>query len=484
MYRENLSMLIIILLIILVACQTADPQPTPVATAVAHTPAPTVEQPIEPPATTTATTIVATVTPMPTLEQPTAPPPTSTITPLPEDPFAVVNLKAIDVRNENNAADIQVRFKLNRTHTVTGYQLAIVKADTADRFTQDNLLELAADRTLNLPPQTEDFQDELPANLLDSDGDAISEGTPYYLFVLTQHEEGMSLARTTEPLTLVNETAVRTLVANLPASTGGVAVNSDGLVHVANIGPIPSRNGKEIYQITEDGEAAVWVSGQGLNGASGNTFDAQGNLIQSSLLAGVVHQITPDGTVTELVREDIVGPVGVIFDSDGTLYVANCTGKSIQRVLPDGTSTTLAEDVLQFRCPNGIAVDEGGNVYMSNFGDGMVFKVTPDGTIIPLAELPGRNNAHLAYRDGLLYVVSRGSHQVYTITLDGEVTLFAGTGERGHGDGSALQATFSLPNDIVFSPDGRRLYLNEVAPVTGSHNTPSYVRIIELPREE
>ena len=401
-----------------------------------------------------------------------------------QDRFVVAHLWAEDVRNENNAADIQVRFDAALATTMSGYRIIVVKADAADSFSQDTAMALTADRAHILPPIVKTFQDKLPANLTDSDGDAIVEGVPYVIFVLSQHEEDSRLVRIDEPLLLENVTAVRTLTTYLPAATGGVAVNSQGIIHVASIGAVPNRTGKEIYQITPDGEVSLWVSGQGLLGASGNTFDPNDNLIQSSLTASVVHLIFPDGTVSELVREGIIGPVGVVLAPDGTLFVANCRGSSIQRVLPDGTSTTLAADVSLFRCPNGITLDEEGNVYMANFGDGMVFKVTPDGIIMPLVELPGGNNAHLTYRDGLLYVVARGNHQIFTVTPDGEATLLAGTGERGHRDGPALQATFSRLNDIVFSPDGQRLYVNEVAPISGSTNIPSYIRVIELPRDE
>jgi predicted GH43/DUF377 family glycosyl hydrolase len=399
-------------------------------------------------------------------------------------PTAVTDLQAVDVRNENNASDIQVRFGPAAASAVTGYRLFVVKAKAASNFNLETADSLTVDRVLDIPAITQPFQAELPAGLLDSDGETITEGTPYDIFVLSQAEGIRTLIHLPEPLVLANETAVRTLIADLPASTGGVAVNSQGIVHVANIGAIPNRIGKDIYQITPDGQATLWVSGQGLLGASGNTFDADGNLIQSSLTGNVIHRITPDGTITELVREGIHGPVGVVLATDGTLFVANCSGISIQRVLPDGTSTPLAKDSQLFRCPNGITLDESGNVYVSNFRNGMIFKVTTNGKITPLAELPGGNNAHLTYMNGLLYVVDRGNHQIYTVTLDGETTLFAGTGERGHQDGPALQATFSLPNDIVFSTDGHHLYLNEVSPTKGSNNNPSAVRVIELPREE
>jgi hypothetical protein len=111
-------------------------------------------------------------------------------------------------------------------------------------------------------------------------------------------------------------------------------------------------------------------------------------------------------------------------------------------------------------------------------------KVDREGAVSELAELPGRNNAHLIYDNGLLYIVARGVHQIYAVALDGELTLLAGSGQRGHADGPADEATFSLPNDIVMAADGRRLFVNEVAPINGTANLPSMIRVIELPRPD
>jgi len=62
------------------------------------------------------------------------------------------------------------------------------------------------------------------------------------------------------------------------------------------------------------------------------------------------------------------------------------------------------------------------------------------------------------------------------------MTLFAGSGQRGKDDGDPLKATFSLPNDIAVSPDGKFMYLNAVAPITGSpqKSAPTRVRRIVL----
>lgn len=294
---------------------------------------------------------------------------------------------------------------------------------------------------------------------------------------------GDILSQPSEERTLANEAAVHTLVMELPSATGGLAVDADGNLYAANIGPAPSRTGSEIYRITPAGDYQLWIEGQGLRGASGNAFDAQGNLIQSSLRASAIHHILPEGKVTELTREGINSPVGITIAGDGTIYVANCGGNSIQRITPAGESLAFASSAL-LACPNGITLDDAGNLYVANFFGGAVVKITPEGEAADFADVPGGNNGHIFYLNGLLYVVSRGGHQIYTLTLDGELTLFAGTGERGHTDGPATQATFSLPNDIVASPDGNRLYVNEVVPIEGTANNPSRIRVIELPRDD
>ena len=306
----------------------------------------------------------------------------------------------------------------------------------------------------------------------------------YYFFI-----EGFSgtsriyLLTLSSPLTLTTQrpqnAMVSTLVQELPSATGGLAVDADGNIYAASIGLAPGRNGTEIYRITPEGGFELWVQDDVLRGASGNTFDAEGNLYQSSLNTNAVYRISPDGTVEEYVSEGIRGPVGLVMTDDNTLYVANCRGNSIQRVSSDGKSEVFASGSL-LGWPNGMTADPNGNFYVSNFRDGRVIKITPDGDMSLFANLPGGNNAHLIYHDGLLYVVARGAQQIYTLTLDGQVKLFAGTRERGHEDGSALEATFNLPNDIVVSPDGRFLYVNEAFPDNGL-NIPSTIRVIELP---
>ncbi len=150
-------------------------------------------------------------------------------------------------------------------------------------------------------------------------------------------------------------------------------------------------------------------------------------------------------------------------------------------VTPEGDSERFVWSGL-LTCPNGIVFDDHGNLYVANFGNGGVIKITPDKQVSEIAALPGSNNGHLVHHDGFLSVIDRGGHQVYSVSLDGEVELFAGSGSRGRQDGDPLEATFSYPNVIGISPDGKTFYVNEVPGDTGPHTVlaPMVVRAIRV----
>lgn len=275
---------------------------------------------------------------------------------------------------------------------------------------------------------------------------------------------------------------VETFLDSLDGGTGGVAVDRGGNVHVADFGARLSDRetmGRKIFRISPDGRVDVFAIG--FEGASGNAFDAEGNLLQSSIRGSFVSRVAPDGSHSVVAREGIDGPVGIAIDEQGILYVANCGGQSVQRVTPDGKSTTFARSRL-FRCPNGITLDGEHNLYVANFYNGDVLKIDPGGQVSRLATLPGANNGHVTFHDEALYVVARKDHRIYRVSLKGEVELFAGTGERGHRDGPALEATFSYPNDIAIAPDGHAFYIDEIASTTADETdlSPMTVRRIRL----
>lgn len=262
--------------------------------------------------------------------------------------------------------------------------------------------------------------------------------------------------------------------------SGGIAVDAEGNIYVADFGDLLSNaNGTTVWKITPDGVRTEFATG--LQGASGNTFGPDGNLYQSNIAGNRISVITPEGMVSTLENTLAAAPVGLDFDAQGNLYIANCGNRSIRKVTPEGESSLLVRNNLLF-CPNGLAVDDQDNVYAGTFNGGRVLKVTPDGTLTILATVPGGAIGHLTFANGRLYVVARNDNSVYELTLEGELTKIAGTGERGNADGPASEATFSLPNGIAASPDGTKLYINSKVNADDSNQSlnPVLVRVIHL----
>lgn len=399
--------------------------------------------------------------------------------------LSVTDVVAEDIANWGNGADMAISFVGVDSESDIEYRIIVAHADKI--LDPDIALNLPSDVYTLLPPKniTDGLAKlVLTAESVDSDGELISEDLAYQIYILSLADGDVELTMTEQAIILRNETIVRTLIEEFPAATGGVAVDADGNIFVGDIGRSPARQGTTVYKIAPDGEYEVFAEADTLLGASGNAFDDEGNLYQSGLRAGQVNKITPDGEVTIFNASSINAPVGIVVADDGSLYVANCGSGTIVHVELDGTTKRLVFDGL-LQCPNGIALDNDGNIYVANFRNGDVLKVTPDGDeVIKFATVSGNNNGHITFDGEKFYVVARASHQIYTLTLDGELELFAGSGERGNQNGLALEATFSLPNDLSISPDGRILYLNEFFSVNELANQPSRIRMIMLARDE
>jgi sugar lactone lactonase YvrE len=243
---------------------------------------------------------------------------------------------------------------------------------------------------------------------------------------------------------------VVTLTDTLEGGVGGVTVDGAGIVYVADFGGT-------VWKVTPSGQVSTFVTS--MYGSSGNAIDSKGNLLQSNFYGNFISRVDRAGNVEEFAA-GLRGPVGIAIDADDNLFVTNCNGNTLSKVTPDGAVTEFTASEL-FACPNGITRDPQGNLYVVNFSNGLMLKVTPDGMVTEFATIPGGGNGHVTFARGTLYATSFRGHQVWRVSLSGEVSLLAGTGAPGGQDGPALEATLAFPNGIAASPSGTRLYLNE-----------------------
>lgn len=374
----------------------------------------------------------------------------------------------IDAENTGDGSDL--RAGINRPQSEVGiaeYRVYVIPAASAGGFnaTAAAAAPTSSYRVVGTGSGTSEV--EWSATSTDTDGATIVDGGSYVakVYSVPQSESfTATISGGSRTVTIARTHLVQTVTGVIQAGSGGMDADAAGDIYFADFGAtLSGPPGTRVYKITPAGQVSTFATG--LQGASGNHFDSEGNLFQSNISGGRVSKITPAGVVSTFVTEGIAGPVGIAIDAENTLYVANCSDHTIRKVLADGTSTAFASGG-GLSCPNGITLADDGNLYVANFGNGAVLRVSPEGAVTPFVTLPGNNNGHLLFGNGVLYVVARTANQIYEVTLEGDVTLIAGSGTRGIVDGSALDAQLSVTNDVALSPDGKTLYFNDVADVT------------------
>ena len=131
---------------------------------------------------------------------------------------------------------------------------------------------------------------------------------------------------------------VSTVLDDIEAGTGGLNIDQQGNLYTADFGSRLDGKGKgghRVYRVTPDGESSVFC--RQMRGASGNTFDEDGNLFQSSIGGNFVSKISKDGKAVTFCNQGLKNPVGLVFNSAGDLFACNCGSNSVSRITPDGS---------------------------------------------------------------------------------------------------------------------------------------------------
>jgi serine/threonine-protein kinase len=305
-----------------------------------------------------------------------------------------------------------------------------------------------------------------------------------------------------------------------------VAVDGQGNVYVADSsnrrirkitpqGVVSTLAGSSQELGHADGEALVarfgWLHGIAVDG-SGTTYVADMHAYTGGQFIPCIRKITVSGQVTTLAG----GPAGYADGSDteakfhrevaglgvdgsGNIYVADTGNHCIRLVRSEREVTTLAgrpgeggfadgpAGEALFNEPKGVAIDSGGAVYTADSLNHRLRRISLGGQVTTLA---GTGEADFAdgpadqakfnspsdvavAANGTVYVADSANNRIRFITAAGEVDTLAGTGNWGHIDGPNQEATFCLPSSLAL--DGRgHLYVLE--PICHSR-----VRQITLP---
>ncbi|MCO7226396.1 hypothetical protein [Pleionea sp. CnH1-48] len=283
--------------------------------------------------------------------------------------------------------------------------------------------------------------------------------------------------------TLISMTAMAevTTIATLPNSyNDAINFNRNGNLYISNIGEFDQNGqltGTEIYKVRQDGTVTIGLGD--LSGPIGNTFDSRGNFYIASLNNGNIFKRSRLGHLEQLSTIPASVGGGMAYHPKRGLLVTSCFDGGIYQIDRYGSATVFSDDPLLAACPIGITFDRQGNMYVGNYSDGRIIKFDKDGNISVLAtlDIAGNNIGYLVFAAGHLYTTSLATNKIYKVTLEGEVSEFAGSGGFGNQDGANEEATFGLPNGITtdrnhsaiyiteyFSPHVRKITINQATP--------------------
>ena len=224
-----------------------------------------------------------------------------------------------------------------------------------------------------------------------------------------------------------------------------------------------------VYKVDPEGVVSLYSTGY--SSCNGLALDGDGNLyvvdFTSSSSTHRIYKVDQEGVKTTY-GPFVPGASGIIFDPmSDTLLVSQYTNttNSISKLAPDGTLVPFCSHPL-LNGPVGMAYDEENNLYVANFNDGEIYRISNDGEeLFLLGDVPNVSFwgiGFIAYSNGYIYATGIGTHKIYRVSLDGELSEFAGNGIAASIDGDLETASFDRPNGIAFSPDGQYLYISDL----------------------
>lgn len=222
---------------------------------------------------------------------------------------------------------------------------------------------------------------------------------------------------------------------------------------------------------------------QGLSDPFGVAVDEADQVYVSDGQGGRVFRVAANGSLA-LITERLDMPSALACAPDGSLLVANSGAHTLVRVnVDDGSVTTLAGEPNQsgqqdgtgqqarFNAPVGVAIAPDGTVYLADTYNDRICTLDAAGVVRTLAGGNGRGFRDgagsqaqfdtpcglVVALDGSLLVADTGNHRIRRISLTGNVTTIAGTGDNNLRDGAPAQAALAEPTGLALRRDGALL---------------------------
>ena len=133
-------------------------------------------------------------------------------------------------------------------------------------------------------------------------------------------------------------------------STGfnDIEVAEDGTIYATQTGAggqNPDATTWQVWKITPDGNASIFVQGAPMRQPNGIAFDPQGNIVVVNIGTEDVITFSKDGKVVRTEKAAQSGNDGLVIMRDGTKYVSSVVNGGVSRIRPGRSAELIAQNI-------------------------------------------------------------------------------------------------------------------------------------------
>jgi hypothetical protein len=130
-------------------------------------------------------------------------------------------------------------------------------------------------------------------------------------------------------------------------STGfnDIEVGDDGTIYATQTGGGTDATTWQVWKITPDGTASIFVQGAPMRQPNGIAFDQQGNIIVVNIGTEDVITYSKDGKVVRTEKAVQSGNDGLVVMKDGTKYVSSVVNGGVSRIRPGKPAELIAKNI-------------------------------------------------------------------------------------------------------------------------------------------
>ena len=123
-------------------------------------------------------------------------------------------------------------------------------------------------------------------------------------------------------------------------------------------GQTPDPTTWQVWKITRDGTASIFVQGAPLRQPNGIAFDPQGNIVVINIGNDDVLTFSPAGQLLKTEKAVQPGNDGLVIMPDGTKYVSSVQNGGVSRIRPGRPAELIAQNIPN---PASMCYDAGAN---------------------------------------------------------------------------------------------------------------------------